>query len=361
MMTTNQICGVAKWGAAVDDTPVPMPQSVVPVVVLRAQAGIDDEFVLVRDHNSPNDTVFRDDETIDLSEGNVFYSLRRCEVSPRDACKSAPKLAVFVDDRMEVVTRPKQTGKSILQLFGFPLNIKLYRDFESPEDSMIPLEREVLFREGPVFYSRQGGGGLKVIINARPFTEEDGVKEEMTGLEIASLVYPENPENTRIWSLEGEKRPVDHSETIEIKNCTKFEVVRKDVTGGFELTRLQREIAVLAQGEAKVSLVESPSAVVYHDLSVMSGLPVEETDVLVLIPGGYPGQMLDGAFLPVDSPLLGCVKGSPQDQIVEAVGQRWKLVSYHPHTNGIGPAWDPTRHGIHTYLGEILSWLHDAK
>jgi len=361
MSTTAKSCGVAKWAAAVDDTPVPMPQRTVPVAVLRAQAGIEDEFVLVRDHNSPNDTVLSDEEKLDLSQGNVFYSLRRCDVSLRDDCESPPKLALFVDDRMEIVTRPGQTGKTVLQLFSIPLNVRLHRDLESPEDPTISLEQEISFHDGPVFYSRQNVGGLKIVVNARPFSEDDGVKEEMTGLEIATLVYPENPGNTRIWFLEGEKRPVDHSEKIEIKNCAKFEVVRKDVTGGFELPRLHREIAVLVQGEANVSLVETPPAVVYHDLSVNPGLPVEVTDVLVLIPGGYPGQMLDGAFLPINSPLLGRVKGSPQDQFVEALGRRWKLVSYHPHTNGIGPAWDPTRHGVHTYLGEIMSWLHDAK
>ena len=99
---------------------------------------------------------------------------------------------------------------------------------------------------------------------------------------------------------------------------------------------------------------------VYHDLPVQSGVPVAASDVLVLIPSSYPGQMLDGAYLPEGSPLLGRAKGKPQGNFVTALERKWQLVRYHPHTNGIGPAWDPTRHGFHTYIGEIMSWLQDV-
>jgi hypothetical protein len=34
--------------------------------------------------------------------------------------------------------------------------------------------------------------------------------------------------------------------------------------------------------------------------------------VLVLVPGGYAQSMLDGAYLPQGSPLIGVVKGQPQ-------------------------------------------------
>ena len=109
-----------------------------------------------------------------------------------------------------------------------------------------------------------------------------------------------------------------------------------------------------------VTVIDQPSAVVFHELAVKPGLPVEKTDVLVLIPSAYPGQMIDGAFLPQGSQLLGRVKGSPQGNTVNALGRTWQLVSYHPHTNGIGPAWNPTKHGFHTYIGEIMSWLNDV-
>jgi hypothetical protein len=73
---------------------------------------------------------------------------------------------------------------------------------------------------------------------------------------------------------------------------------------------------------------------------------------MVLVPGGYPQTMLDLAFLPAGSPLLGVLKGQPQ-QNLSAGGRTWTQVSYHPHTNGGAPPWDPTRHGFHTYIDAV--------
>jgi len=354
-------CGDAKWRVLVDDVGVSMPRQVVAVAVIRAQASVGGDFVLVRDHNSPSDVVLDgDDSTVDLKEGNVFYTLRRCDVQPRHGCQEPAKLALFVDDRAEIVTRREQTGKLVLQLFGIALNVQLVRDYERPNDEPIGLDEAAVYDDGPVFVTRQREDGLKITVNSRVFTEDDGVKPKMTGGEIAALVYPEKPQETCVrLTSGGVNRLVEFSEQIVIALCATFEVVRKGVTGGYEQSRVTAEIEKLAEGGANVSLVDNPPAVVYHNLSVRPGLPIDKTDVLVLIPGAYPGNMIDGAYLPQGSPLLGRVKGSPQGNTVNALGRTWQLVSYHPHTNGIGPAWNPTRHGFHTYLGEIMSWLYD--
>jgi hypothetical protein len=105
-------------------------------------------------------------------------------------------------------------------------------------------------------------------------------------------------------------------------------------------------------------LIESPDAVIY--LGLPSTLAVATSDVLVLVPGGYAQSMIDGAYLPQGSPLIGVVKGQPQNTIV-ADGRNWVLISYHPHTNGGAPGWDPTRHGFHTYLDELVSWLSASR
>ena len=121
-------------------------------------------------------------------------------------------------------------------------------------------------------------------------------------------------------------------------------------------SRITHELAKLASGLISAELVEPIPAVIYH------GLPtplrdVGRTDVLVLVPGGYPATMLDYAFLPATSPLRGVVQGAAQEDQVTANGQVWKRVSYHPHNGGGGPPWDPTRHGFHTYVDELLTWL----
>lgn len=120
--------------------------------------------------------------------------------------------------------------------------------------------------------------------------------------------------------------------------------------------RITHELAKLASGLISADLVDEIPAVIYR------GLPtplrdVGRTDVLVLVPGGYPATMLDYAFLPANSPLRGVVQGQAQEDQVTTSGQVWKRVSYHPHNGGGGPPWDPTRHGFHTYVDELLTWL----
>lgn len=106
----------------------------------------------------------------------------------------------------------------------------------------------------------------------------------------------------------------------------------------------------------KTKLVENPDAVIYFGLPSTLGVPT--SDVLVPLPGGYAQSMLDGAYLPQGSPLIGVVKGQAQPQsTVTADGRTWVLISYHPHNGGGAPPWDPTRHGFHTYLDELVSWL----
>jgi len=338
-----------------------MPQREVQAAVIRAQAGIAEGRTLVRDHNSPQDVVIQNDQIVDLAEGNVFYTLAACEVQPRRHCEEPPKLAFFVDDRPEIAIRAEQTGKTIRELFGIALNAKLVRDTEGPADETIEQNDSANFQDGPVFYTRIQPALLSITVNAQVFTEQDGVKHSMTGQEIAALVYPQIPRETRVWLVSDGNREIGLDEKIEIRGCEVFDVVRKKVDGGYEASRVERELGALRAGGQVVTAVTNPvAAVVYHDLRTRPGNAVPKTDVLVTIPGGYPAQMLDGAYLPDGSPLIGRVKGSPQGHCVTALSRVWRQISYHPHNGGGGPQWNPAVHGLHTYIGEIVSWLYDA-
>jgi hypothetical protein len=353
--------GSAKWAAVVDDVLVPMPRRRVSGQLLRDQAGVPAEFVLVRDHNSPDDVVVGDGGAVDLADGNVFYRLRACEVQPRGHCAAPPKLAFVVDDRAEIVIRPSQTGKALRELFAVPQAARLARDLEGPADENIGPDQEVRFEDGPVLFTRAVAAKLAITVNSREFTEHDGVKHQMTGREIAALVYPENPENTRVWFVSDGNREVGLDEAVSIRGCEVFEVVRKNVTGGYEASRVERELALLRAGGLRVTLLAVPvPAVVYHDLRASLAGASVVTDVLVAIPQTYPGQFIDYAYLPVGSPLIGRVPGSPQDPRINALGTVWQQISYHPHNGGGGPAWNPGLHGFHTYVGEILSWLRTS-
>jgi hypothetical protein len=357
---TSQHCPQPpKWTALIDDEVIPLPKKNVKARVIKAQASVPDSQVLVRDHNSPNDVVIGDDVEVDLSEGNVFYTLARCDVKVRAACSEPAKLAFFVDDRAEITVRASQTGRTLRELFGMSLNTNIVRDDEGKNDQPIGLKDPAEFRDGPVFYSRSHKADLSITVNSRRFTEHDGVKGVMAGEQIASLVYPQNPRDTRVWEVSPERREIGLDEKIDIKGCEVFDVVRKKVDGGYEAGRVDLELEKLRESNQVVTKTTNPDGVIYRDLRTRPGNSVAKTDVFVLIPGGYPGQMLDGACLPIGSALIGKVKGSPQSQI-NVDGRAWQLISYHPHNGGGGPAWNPAIHGFHTYVGELLSWLYDV-
>jgi hypothetical protein len=362
-LTTNaENCRPApKWAALVDDEPIPMPRQLVKAAVIKEQAEIPPGFTLVRDYDSPSDTVLGDEEVVDLAKGNVFYRLEVCDEKPRGHSDAPPKLALFVDDRPEITIDLHQTGKTIRELFGLKEDVELFRDYDSPHDESIGLEDAAPFDKGPVFYTRRHHVKLSIIVNNKRFTEAEGVKHQMTGRQIAALVS-DTPDSTEVFRIsKGESEPVPLSKEIHVEDCDVFRVIRNNVVGGFEPSRVQRELETLEQGSCRVDFIQQPfPAVIYRDVPTRPDYRhLQMTDVLVIIPGGYPGQPLDGAHLPEGSPLLGRVAGALQGVVV-ADGRRWQLVSYHPHANGGGPPWNKDKHGLHTYYDEILCWIHRA-
>jgi len=112
---------------------------------------------------------------------------------------------------------------------------------------------------------------------------------------------------------------------------------------------------------ADLILDGSRPVVVYRNVPTPE--PVEspaDVDVIVPVPDGYPAGMIDLAGLDADhSDLLARTKGGTNiQQEIQADGKAWRTVSYHPHSNGGGPPWDPTRHGFHTYYDHLVAWLH---
>jgi hypothetical protein len=202
---------------------------------------------------------------------------------------------------------------------------------------------------------------LTITVNHKKFTEADGVKHRMTGREIASLVS-DTPDATDVFRLEKtEQEAVPLDKEIRVENCDEFRVIRNNVAGGFEPSRIKRELKRLVEGGGRADFIDQPLvAVIYRDVPTRPGYRlISKTDVLVAVPGGYPGQPLDGAHLPEGSPLLGRVAGSPQG-IVVADGRRWQLVSYHPHNGGGAGPWNKDKHGLHTYFDEVLCWIQRA-
>ena len=221
-----------KWAARIEDQLVLSPARKVKVVVLKEQARIAPDNVLIRDFDGPGDVALKDDEVIDLANGNVFYAVPACEVPAGCGGHKGPKLAFFVDDRPEETLLAEQTGRTLRDLFSFTPDVLLYRDYESPIDEPIGLDEKVNFGDGPVFYTRRKHKDLKIFVNDKPFDENDGVKRKMNGHEIAKLVF-DDPQNYDVYKLPGDQE-IKADQTIEIHDCEKFKVIRKTVTGGYE-------------------------------------------------------------------------------------------------------------------------------
>lgn len=171
---TSKAKSAAKWAASIDDIKIAIPDPTVSEAVLRAQAGVPGDSVIVRDHNSPDDVVLKPGGMVDLRDGNVFYTIRATEVGKRKACASPAKLAAFVDDRIEEIGKPKQTGGSIRELFEIPQDVALFRDLHSPNDVPIEANTAIDFRDGPVFYTRAVTLLVEVSINGRKYKTQAG-------------------------------------------------------------------------------------------------------------------------------------------------------------------------------------------
>jgi hypothetical protein len=127
--------------------------------------------------------------------------------------------------------------------------------------------------------------------------------------------------------------------------------------------RIERELGKLREGglAAELLMQASRPVVIYRGVPTAGAalsLPIV-TDVIVPVPDGYPASPIDLAGLPIGSPLLPRLRGGQNNQgSVTADGRTWQLASYHPHSNGGGPPYDPQIHGFHTYLDHLVAWLH---
>lgn len=126
--------------------------------------------------------------------------------------------------------------------------------------------------------------------------------------------------------------------------------------------RILNELRKLCVGGTSAELLSDGNRgiVLYRNVptsGVQYGLPTA-TDVVVPVPPGYPGTMIDLAGLPVGSPFLPRVKGGSNSQgVISVDGKQWQLASYHPHQNGGAGPWNFQRHGFHTYLDQLIAWL----
>lgn len=143
-----------RWFVLVNDRIVTMPRPRVTGTLIKKQASIPSTNVLFRDHGSPDDVAIKDDETVDLADGNVFYDREGCACLQKADCLAPAKMALCLDDQFELTAIAIMTGADILELFGLPKGTKLFRDVEGPDDEIVRADDKTHFSEGPCFLSK---------------------------------------------------------------------------------------------------------------------------------------------------------------------------------------------------------------
>ena len=204
---TSHAQPASKWLCTVNDSNVHAPNRCVAVKLLKHQAGAPEDHVLVRDHGSEYDEVIADDEVIDLADGNVFFTVRRCNYCPKGKARAPAKCAFFVDDRPVITLRPDQTGHTLRELFGLAGNVALFRDYQSPNDERIGVNMHVRFMDGPVFYSRADKCDhpceIKIIVNGR---EKTVTEKKLTYAQIVRLAF-DSVDSETIYTVTYKKGP----------------------------------------------------------------------------------------------------------------------------------------------------------
>jgi hypothetical protein len=220
MTTKSSPSAAPRRFALINDRIITAPRQKVPVSVLRALASIPSDQALVRDHGSPHDVVLDDDATVDLNDGNVFYTRARCDGSPVSACDAQAKLAFAVDDQFELSAAAELPFEAFLALFGLAAGHELFRDFESPNDEPITPGSTIRFKDGPVFYTRGQPHTKRVEITI------DGVKHKvapgkMTVAEIKKIGrIPPADELTQ--NIAGKLTPLADDATVCIEGGEEF-------------------------------------------------------------------------------------------------------------------------------------------
>lgn len=203
-----------KWAAKIENKLVPSPGRRVEVKVLKDLGNIALGNNLVRDLGGQHDEPLKNDQTIDLAEGNVFYGVPECQAPKPTGHHAPPKLAFFVDGRPEETPRCESTGHILRELFGFTPDAHLFRDCDSPDQVPINLDETVRFADGPVFYTRMHHvPAITITINGKPYELHEHkvqVKElkKLAGIPLADVL---------VEIVNGQMKPLDDNSVVELR------------------------------------------------------------------------------------------------------------------------------------------------
>lgn len=371
-MNTPASNGSPKWAALIEDRVVPLPRQKLRGRVIKQQAGLGDDVVLVRDYQSPNDVPIGDEEEVDLAEGNVFRVVQRCNIKP-DAkhCGGVPKFAFFVDDVGKITLNPKQTEDSLRGLFDLKLKVQLLRDLESPNDTPIADNETVSIQDGPVFISAfdlethcgcdvpHAGGYIIKVDKQRIVVRESS----LTAREILKRVGKNAVEWLLNQKIGKQFVPLAPDDIVDFTKCgiERFTTLPNEQSEGRPAPRRQFTLpeadteALDASGLVWETIKDGGNCwVIVHGLQLPPELTQQGTSVAIQIPASYPDAALDMAhFYPhvkrVDGSAIAATGSGLQIE-----GTPWQQWSR--HYTAANP-WVSGEFNVFTHFLLCQSWL----
>jgi len=374
MITNPNPIGAPKWAALVNDRVIPLPRQIVTARTVKEQAGVGEEFLLVRDYQSKIDVFLADDADLDLQEGNVFRLIPRCDAPAESgACSEPAKFAFFVDDVFKVTITSEQTEDSLRRLFGLNPKVQLLRDLESPIDTPVAEHKPVRFSDGPVFItcfdieSHCGGGeepppaGAYVIrIDDKRYVVRS---KSLIGREILNLAG-KNPSE---WLLNQKIRkqfvPISLDQVVDFTACgvERFTTLPNEQSEGRPSVRRQFTLpeadteALDAAGLAWEAVTDrGTNWVIIHGVPLPEGIVAREASVAIRIPATYPPSALDMAYF---SPAVQRTDGkviANTGSSVNIEGVAWQQWSRHYTSTN---PWKSSQYNVFTHFLLCQSWL----
>lgn len=223
-------CGPGpKWAAVIRDELFPMPRRRLRARQVLDIIGATADQALVRDHNSPNDRIFADDDDVDLGDGNVLEVRPKCEAVSRPCGSEPAKRAWVVDDSWEIGITESISVSGLRGLLNVPDDAELFRDIESPHDQPIADDAALKHSDGPVFRTERKSVTVKVnnqpVVFRRRQTTGAQFKQQAklqgVSIELDFLLY-------RIES-DGQLSPsIKDHELVLLTDCAEFRCIAAD-------------------------------------------------------------------------------------------------------------------------------------
>jgi hypothetical protein len=132
-----------------------------------------------------------------------------------------------VDDIWEITTNPDHTGETVRHLFALPPEVKLFRDFRSPDDELIGNTDKIRFADGPVFRTE----GLVITVKVNK-TDVKFTKRRVTGAVIKQTAAQQGatiPAGGILYKVtpKGLEKIADDA-VVCLKECDEFRCVTPD-------------------------------------------------------------------------------------------------------------------------------------